>query len=171
MMTKRRRVLAVVAIVVSAGLLALGGWAYADRGVGMGLRQHARAVLAHHDAGGGGVLPPSGAALGSLGVDSATTTKTSTELVVTFTGARDPGSEPCGMDYDAEAIESATAVVVVVAGRPDGLLERFNISLGTESCDLVGYPRTATVTLKRPLGDRPVLEVQDGQPVRVTIEP
>jgi hypothetical protein len=169
MMTRRRRVLAAAAAVVSAGLLALAGWAYADRGVGMGLREHAREVLARHEAD-GGVPPPSGASMGSVGVESATTTRTSTRLTLTFTGAQGPGSEPCGSDYDAEAIESANAVVVIVAGRPRDLLERFNISLDTEVCLLIGYPRTATVTLTRPVGERVVLDV-NGEPVRVTVAP
>jgi hypothetical protein len=170
MMTRRRRVLAAAAAIVSAGLLALAGWMYADRGVGMGLREHAREVLARHDEADGGVSDAD-VFMAAMGVESATTTRTSTRLTVTFIGARGPGSEPCGRDYDAEAIESANAVVVIVAGRPRDLLERFNISLDTELCTAIGYERTATVTLTRPLGERAVLDAQTGRPVRVTTKP
>jgi hypothetical protein len=39
------------------------------------------------------------------------------------------------------------------------------------SCDMVGYPRETTADLAAPLGDRAVLEVREGLPVRIIREP
>ena len=39
----------------------------------------------------------------------------SRELTVSFTGSVGPASEPCGADYTGLAVESANAVVIVVA--------------------------------------------------------
>ena len=84
------------------------------------------------------------------------------ELVVTFTGAPKPGSEGCGADYEAEAVESARAVVVIV-------VEHRNSPFQT--CPGIGARRTATVQLAEPLADRAVLEVKQGLPVPVTRAP
>ncbi|MGD0123554.1 MAG: hypothetical protein ABSC46_13495, partial [Candidatus Limnocylindrales bacterium] len=66
-------------------------------------------------------------------------------------------------DYTAQAVESSTAVVVIVTEHP-----RFGFSLG---CTAVGAWRTADVTLSSPLGNRTVLEVAQGMPVSVTLTP
>ncbi|WP_319461997.1 hypothetical protein [Micromonospora sp. RTP1Z1] len=97
---------------------------------------------------------------GGLAIESATGTTTSGRLAVAFTGAPDPGSRPCGVDYSAEAVESINAVVVIVIEHrhADG-----------ETCGDIGAPRTATVDLARPLGERAVLEVQQGMPVALTV--
>ncbi|MEU5722702.1 hypothetical protein ABZ783_12865 [Micromonospora sp. NPDC047738] len=97
---------------------------------------------------------------GGLQIETATTATTSRELAVTFTGAPDPRTKPCGADYSAEAVESDQAVVVIV-------IEHRHAS--AESCGDVGARRSATVELARPLGERAVLEVQQGLPVSVTI--
>lgn len=95
-----------------------------------------------------------------LSIDSASGAGGGRQLTVTFVGAPGPGSEPCGADYTAEAVESKTAVVVIV-------IEHRNSYAG--GCRLVGAARTATVQLASPLGDRAVLEVKQGLPVPVTL--
>ena len=108
-----------------------------------------------------------------LSIDSATGTVDGKQLTVTFVGAPDPGDKPCGADYTAEAVESSTAVVVIV-------IEHHNANLATSpsfsptahaGCRLVGARRTAAVQLAAPLGDRAVLEVKEGLPVPVTLAP
>ena len=79
-------------------------------------------------------------------------------MTVSFTGARGPASEPCGEDYHAEAMESGNAVIVIL------MVERRHND-GNETCTLIGYTRTKTVSLARPLGERAVLEGQQGMPV------
>ncbi|MEV4202024.1 hypothetical protein [Micromonospora globbae] len=101
------------------------------------------------------------AAPGGHTIQSATTTVDARELTVTFVGSPGPASEPCGVDYTAEAVESATAVVVIVTGRGHGD--------GPQACPAIGATRTATAELERPLGERAVLEVQRGLPVPVTV--
>lgn len=91
-----------------------------------------------------------------LSIDSASGTVGARQLLVTFVGARGPGSQPCGADYDAEAVESETAVVVII-------IEHNNPA--PVACEAIGASRTATVQLAAPLGDRAVLEVQQGLPV------
>jgi len=101
--------------------------------------------------------PPAGNA-----IETASSTINSTRMTVSFTGALGPASEPCGEDYHAEAIESDNAVIVIL------MVERRHND-GDESCTLVGYPRTETVSLSRPLGERAVLEGQQGTPVTVKV--
>jgi hypothetical protein len=97
---------------------------------------------------------------GGLAIDSATTTMRGRQLTVTFTGSPGRASQPCGADYRAEAVESANAVVVIV-------IEQRNAA--DEACSAIGAPRTTTVDLAGPLGERAVLEVQQGLPVPLTI--
>ncbi|MFC7533173.1 hypothetical protein, partial [Actinoplanes sp. GCM10030250] len=97
---------------------------------------------------------------GGLAIDSAATSTGSRGMTVSFTGSPGPGSEPCGADYTAEGVESAHAVVVIVETHPHA---------PGETCTDIGAHRTATVELKEPLGERAVLEVQQGLPVPVTI--
>ncbi|WP_262281702.1 hypothetical protein [Micromonospora sp. MA102] len=95
-----------------------------------------------------------------LAIESATTSAASSELTVTFTGAPEPSSKPCGVDYSAEAAESDLAVVVIV-------IEYRHAK--DEACPDIGAPRSATLKLSRPLGERAVLEVTQGLPVELTI--
>ena len=97
-----------------------------------------------------------------LSIESASGRVGGRQLTVSFVGAPKPGSQVCGADYTAEAVESPTAVVVIV-------IEHRNSFDG--ACRLVGATRTATVQLAAPLGDRAVLEVRDGLPVPVTLAP
>ncbi|BCL12889.1 hypothetical protein [Micromonospora sagamiensis] len=95
-----------------------------------------------------------------LPIESASTTTASRRLTVAFTGAPDAGNRPCGADYSAEAVESAHAVVVIVVGHPHA---------PDETCPGMGAPRTTTVDLEQPLGERAVLDVQQGLPVPLTV--
>ena len=135
------------------------------------LRQQAREALVRYDkavaaAGPGRAVdvsqPPwdPGNPSSGTAIDAAKTSRTGTQLTVTFLGAPGPATEPCGADYYAEAVESAEAVVVIVIAQPHA---------ANEICPLVGYTRTATLNLARPLGDRAVLEVREGQ--RVDVDP
>jgi len=79
-------------------------------------------------------------------------------LTVTFTGAPDePGA--CGADYRGLAYESDSAVVVAVVDVPR------EPSGQDIACSAIGAVRTVQVTLQRPLSDRTVLSLADGQPV------
>jgi hypothetical protein len=105
---------------------------------------------------------PSFASVG-LHVDSATGAATGTDVTVSFIGAPDPGSKPCGEDYTVEVAESDLAIVVIVVRHPAGM------AFG--GCSAVGARRTATAHLQDPLGARAILNVDDGQPVATTITP
>lgn len=94
-----------------------------------------------------------------ISIESAVGETDSRKLTVSFTGAVDDASKPCGADYTAEAVESELAVVVIV-------LEERNPTPG--GCRLVGRTRTAEVTLESKLRDRAVLEIKQGLPVSVT---
>jgi hypothetical protein len=102
---------------------------------------------------------PNNAPVG-ISIESATGTVGGRQLTVTFTGAPEPGDQGCGADYTAEAVESPTAVVVIVTEHRHGLFE---------ACTAVGATRTATVELAAPLGERAVLEVKEGLPVPVVL--
>jgi hypothetical protein len=97
--------------------------------------------------------PPDG-----VSIDLATGTPGARKLTVSFSGAAKDGSVACGADYTAEAVESDLAVVVIV-------IERRNPT--ETACRPAAKTRTATVTLKEPLGARAVLEVRQGLPVPV----
>jgi hypothetical protein len=97
-----------------------------------------------------------------LRIDAASGTVGGRELTVTFVGAPLPGDQPCGEDYTAEAVESDLAVVVIVTRHPH---------LTFSGCSAVGAQRTASVELAAPLGERAVLEVQQGLPVPVVLSP
>jgi hypothetical protein len=110
------------------------------------------------------VPPPWNAddAPGGISVDSASGTVGGLDLTVAFVGAPLPGDQGCGADYSAEAVESPTAVVVIVTEHPHGLFE---------ACTAEGARRTASVKLAAPLGERAVLEVKQGLPVPVLLTP
>ena len=99
-----------------------------------------------------------------LAIDSASGTVGGNELTIAFVGAPDPGNMPCGEDYTAEAVESDLAVVVIVTRHPH------SPPFGG-ACSAVGARRTATATLAAPLGDRVVLDLQQGTPVPVVLAP
>ena len=98
-----------------------------------------------------------------ISIESATTTAGGLTLTVTFMGPPKDAGGSCGADYSARAVESSTAVVVIVTEHPS-----FGLSLG---CTAVGAWRTADATLSAPLGNRAVLEITQGMPVSVTLTP
>jgi len=99
---------------------------------------------------------------GGVAIESAIGTVGGRQLTVAFVGAPLPGDQPCGEDYTAQAVESDLAVVVIVTRHP-------HVTIG--ACSAVGAKRTATVELAAPLGDRTVLDVQQGLPVSVALTP
>ncbi len=101
---------------------------------------------------------PNHAPLG-LSISRATLAADGRTLTVSFVGAPDPASQPCGEDYAAEAVESDLAVVVIVHVHRNPV---------PAACTAVGAERIATVMLSSPLGSRAVLEIQEGLPVPVT---
>jgi hypothetical protein len=99
-----------------------------------------------------------------LAIDSAQGAASGMEVTVAFIGAPDAGDQPCGEDYTAEASESDLAIVVIVTRQPHGP------QLGG-GCSAVGARRTATATLATPLGERVVLDLQQGIPVPMERSP
>jgi hypothetical protein len=97
-----------------------------------------------------------------MSIESATGTVGGKQLTVSFTGAPETADKPCGADYTAEAVESDTAVVVIVVPHENGI---------PGGCRSVGAPRTAVADLTGPLGERAVLEVKEGLPVPVLLTP
>lgn len=96
-------------------------------------------------------------------IDSAKVSASGVELTVSFVGAPLPGDRDCGEDYTAEAVESDLAVVAIVIRHP-------HPTIGG-ACSLVGARRTAVATLAAPLGERAVLDVEQGLPVPVSLTP
>ena len=94
-------------------------------------------------------------------LDSAYGNSQSASLTVSFTGAPYDGSNPCGADYSATAVESDIAVAVVITES-----HRPGVSTGG-ACLSFARQRSAVAQLSRPLGDRVVLQVRYGTPVEV----
>lgn len=130
-------------------------WAFTVQGTAVKVTRVAIAnpIVVAPDEGGWGL---------GLAIDSARGSVRGTELTVAFVGAPDPGDKPCGEDYTAEAVESDLAVVVIVTRHP-------HLTIG--ACSAVGARRTATATLAAPLGDRVVLDLQQGTPVPLALAP
>jgi hypothetical protein len=110
------------------------------------------------------VPPPWNAGNLALGpaIESASGTIGGRQLTVAFIGSPRPGSQSCGEDYTAQAVESDLAVVVIVTSHAHA---------GIGACTSEGAERTATVELAVALGERAVLEVQQGLPVPVVLTP
>lgn len=147
--------LTTVRIPTTSGPATVPAWEYTLKGTAVRLTRVAvaRAIV---------VTPPSwdpDGPSGGLPIESATGATTGRRLTVSFTGSPGPKSEPCGADYTGEAVESANAVVVIV----------IEDRRANESCADIGASRTATIDLAQPLGERAVLEVQQGLPVAVTL--
>jgi hypothetical protein len=87
-------------------------------------------------------------------------------LRVFFTGSLGSGSVYCGHDYTGEAVESRTAVVVIVRSHGSAT-EPPNTDGIPVVCPNSGHDRETTVDLAAPLDDRAVLEVVTGTPVVV----
>jgi hypothetical protein len=95
-------------------------------------------------------------------IESATGTVGGRQLTVAFIGAPEGADKPCGADYSAEAVESDTAVVIIVIPHPNA---------AKVACRSLGAERTAIAELAKPLGERAVLEVTQGLPVPVVLGP
>jgi hypothetical protein len=95
---------------------------------------------------------PNASLLGTR-IEGATRTADGRQLTVAFTGAPEGRDRPCGADYSAEAVESDTAIVVIVVTHPNG---------AAVACRMVGATRTARADLAGPLGERTLLEITPG---------
>jgi hypothetical protein len=83
--------------------------------------------------------------------DSAAVSPDGQVLTFGFVGAH-AGNGPCDAEYTGSVAESPAAVAVAVQEI------RGQTASGDTLCDLVGYPRTVTVTLGRPLDGRVVVD-------------
>lgn len=144
----------------SRGLATAPAWEFSLQGTAVHLTRIAIAARANVT-----VTPPpwdpNNAPVG-LSIDSASGKVGGTELTVSFVGAPEPASKPCGADYAAEAVESSSAVVIIITSHRNPF---------PGACTLIGATRTAPVKLAAPLGDRAVLEVKEGLPVPVNLTP
>jgi hypothetical protein len=149
-------------IETSRGKATVPMWAFAIQGTAV---RATRVAVANMIT----VVPPAwnpNSAPVGLSIESAVGTVAGLELTVHFVGAPGRGTEPCGSDYTAAGVESATAVVVIVyEHRHTG-----DDGLGL-TCTDVGADRTARVLLAAPLGGRAVLEVREGLPIPITLAP
>jgi hypothetical protein len=112
------------------------------------------------------VVPPTSdpnTSMQLISIQSATVAAGGQTLTVTFVGAPKDEGGSCGAAYTAQAVESSTAVVVIVTEHPG-----FGLSM---ACSAVGAWRTADATLAKPLGNRAVLEISQGMPISVTLTP
>jgi hypothetical protein len=72
-------------------------------------------------------------------------------LTISFAGGH-AGNQPCDDSYTANATERRTAVAFTIKETP---------APGNAICNLVGYPRTVTIRLSRPLGARVLIDGAD----------
>lgn len=100
----------------------------------------------------------------AMRIDQAYGSAASSDITVEFVGSPYSGENPCGADYTAEAVESDLAVVVIVH-------EHHSAGVVSGACALVGAARTAVAHLSAPLGERVVLDIQDGSPVPLSDAP
>ena len=92
-------------------------------------------------------------------VKAATVSADGRQVTVQIAGSGPTSIGGCGADYRADAVESATAVVVIAQGLPNPAASSDQV------CTSQLYLRTVTATLTTPLGDRVVLDPRYGQPV------
>jgi hypothetical protein len=91
--------------------------------------------------------------------DSVSISRDGSQITLTFIGA-EAGTGPCQAEYTADIKESATAVLI----SPPRELPHSGRDPG--QCDLRGFDRTVTLTLRSPLGNRVVVNSQ-GVPLAV----
>jgi len=139
----------VVTVRTSRGLASVPSWQFTVAGLGWPVSEVAIARSAFVVLPGYGPIPPAGrntpgvSGLPAVSVDGRT-------LTVSFTGSA------CDAAWGAYRYESGGTVVTGSWERP---------SAGNTPCPAVGMPRTARVTLARPLGTRIVLDVASGLPL------
>ncbi len=110
------------------------------------------------------VLPPSDAHLvRAMHVQKAYGSAAAADVTVEFIGSPNSGDEACGEDYTAEAVESDRAVVIIVH-------EESSYTGPSVGCTLLGAGRTAVAHLAAPLGQRVLLDIQDGNPIPLSNE-
>lgn len=111
------------------------------------------------------VVPPeSTGPVQLIHVDRAYGSAAASDVTVQFVGSPGPGDQACGKDYTAEAVESDLAIVVIVH-------QESSYTGPPVACSLVGALRTAVAHLSAPLGNRVILDLQQGTPVPLSNEP
>ncbi len=90
--------------------------------------------------------------------ESAQINATGTRLKISFTGGP-PGTQPCDDSYAVTTFESATAVAYVIQ------LTAAREPVNGEACSLVGYTRSVTAHLVRPLRTRVLIDAADALPI------
>jgi len=139
----------VVTVRTSRGLASVPAWQFTVAGLGWPVSEVAIARSAFVVLPGYGPIPPAGqntpgvSGLTAVSADGRT-------LTVGFIGSA------CDAAWGAYRYESGGTVVAGSWERPSG---------GNTPCPAVGMPRTARVTLARPLGTRIVLDVASGLPL------
>jgi hypothetical protein len=92
--------------------------------------------------------------------DAAKMSSEGRDLTISFIGGP-AGHQPCDASYTANAAADARAVAFTI------IVHAVPIP-PSEACSLVGYRRTTTIRLGRPLAGRVLIDGTDGGPIAVT---
>jgi len=138
-----------VAVRTSRGLASVPAWRFTVAGLGWRVGEVAVARDALAVLPGSGPIPPAGQNTPGVDVLTAVSADGRT-LTLSFTGSA------CDAAWGAYRYESHATVVVGSWEKP---------AAGNTPCPAVGMPRTARVTLARPLGTRVILDVASGLPL------
>ena len=138
-----------VTVRTSRGLASVPAWRFTVAGLGWRVGEVAVARNALAVLPGYGPIPPAGQNTPGVNAMTAVSTDGRT-LTLSFTGSA------CDAAWGAYRYESNATVVVGSWEKP---------SAGNTPCPAVGMPRTARVTLARPLGARVILDVASGLPL------
>ena len=138
-----------VTVRTSRGLASVPAWRFTVAGLGWRVGEVAVARNALAVLPGYGPIPPAGQNTPGVNAMTAVSTDGRT-LTLSFTGSA------CDAAWGAYRYESHGTVVVGSWEKP---------AAGNTPCPAVGMPRTARVTLARPLGTRVILDVASGLPL------
>jgi len=138
-----------VTVRTSRGLASVPAWRFTVAGLGWRVGEVAVARDALAVLPGSGPIPPAGQNTPGVDVLTAVSADGRT-LTLSFTGSA------CDAAWGAYRYESHATVVVGSWEKP---------AAGNTPCPAVGMPRTARVTLARPLGTRVILDVASGLPL------
>jgi hypothetical protein len=138
-----------VTVRTSRGLASVPAWRFTVAGLGWRVGEVAVARDALAVLTGSGPIPPAGQNTPGVDVLTAVSADGRT-LTLSFTGSA------CDAAWGAYRYESHATVVVGSWEKP---------AAGNTPCPAVGMPRTARVTLARPLGTRVILDVASGLPL------
>ena len=138
-----------VTVRTSRGLASVPAWRFTVAGLGWKVSEVAVARNALAVLPGYGPIPPAGQNTPGVNVLTAVSADGRT-LTFSFIGSA------CDAAWGAYRFESNATVVVGSWEKP---------SAGNTPCPAVGMPRTARVTLSRPLGTRVILDVASGLPL------